>query len=54
MQKNLSSYELFHEVFFEYYKPLCQYAFTLIKEPHDSEDIVQEVLLRIWKKDRTF
>ena len=50
MQKNLSSYELFHEVFFEYYKPLCQYALTLIKEPHDSEDIVQEVLLRIWEK----
>ncbi|MEO6733450.1 MAG: RNA polymerase sigma-70 factor [Ferruginibacter sp.] len=50
MQKSLSSYELFQQVFFEHYKPLCQYALTLTKDPHDCEDIVQEVLLRIWEK----
>lgn len=43
-------YRLYQEVFFKYYEPLCRYAFTLVKEPHSCEDIVQETFLRVWEK----
>jgi RNA polymerase sigma-70 factor (family 1) len=43
-------YRLFQETFYKYYEPLCKYAFTLVKEPHSCEDIVQETFLRVWEK----
>jgi RNA polymerase sigma-70 factor (ECF subfamily) len=50
VQINSSQYQLFQEAFRQYYQPLCQYAFTLVKEPHACEDIVQEIFLRVWEK----
>ena len=45
-----SLYDQFHQAFDEYYEPLCKYAFTLVKEEHACEDIVQEIFLHVWEK----
>lgn len=50
MQGAEQLYRLFQETFYKYYEPLCKYAFTLVKEPHSCEDIVQETFLRVWEK----
>jgi len=50
MQEPEQLYRLFQENFYKYYEPLCKYAFTIVKEPHSCEDIVQETFLRVWEK----
>jgi RNA polymerase sigma-70 factor (family 1) len=50
MQGPEQLYRLFQETFYKYYEPLCKYAFTIVKEPHSCEDIVQETFLRVWEK----
>ena len=50
MQEPEQLYRIFQETFYKYYEPLCKYAFTLVKEPHSCEDIVQETFLRVWEK----
>ena len=50
MQKNHSLYQSFQQAFQQHYEPLCQYAFTLVKENAACEDIVQEIFLRVWEK----
>lgn len=50
MQAPEQLYRLFQETFYKYYEPLCKYAFTIVKEPHSCEDIVQETFLRVWEK----
>ena len=40
----------FDEVFLKYYKRLYAYAFALVKEKDDAEELVQNVFVRIWKK----
>ncbi|THU40394.1 RNA polymerase sigma-70 factor [Niastella caeni] len=50
MQEPEQLYRLFQETFYKYYEPLCKYAFTIVKEPHSCEDIVQEIFLRVWEK----
>lgn len=50
MQTDPSTYQIFRQVFHQYYKPLCQYAFTIVKEPHACEDIVQDIFTKMWEK----
>ncbi|MBS1567192.1 MAG: hypothetical protein JST39_22605, partial [Bacteroidetes bacterium] len=50
MQEQSSLYQLFQQDFHQHYRPLCQYAFTLVKEEEACEDIVQEIFLRVWEK----
>jgi len=50
MQEPEQLYRIFQEIFYKYYEPLCKYAFTIVKEPHSCEDIVQETFLRVWEK----
>ena len=50
MQDQPSLYDQFHQAFDEYYESLCKYAFTLTKETHACEDIVQEIFLHVWEK----
>ncbi|WP_207515772.1 RNA polymerase sigma-70 factor [Longitalea luteola] len=50
MQAPEQLYRRFQETFYKYYEPLCKYAFTIVKEPHSCEDIVQETFLRVWEK----
>ena len=50
MQEADTLYRSFREAFHTYYQPLCQYAFTIVKDMNSCEDIVQETFLRIWEK----
>lgn len=38
-------------LFNRYYKPLCVFAFKYVDDLSVSEDIVQEVFIKIWEKD---
>lgn len=40
----------FEKVFKVCYTPLCNFAARYVKSPVDCEDIVQDVLITIWKK----
>jgi RNA polymerase sigma-70 factor (ECF subfamily) len=39
----------FERIFGELYQPLCNYAFTLVRDTDLCEDIVQEIFTRIWE-----
>lgn len=43
-------YHQFQQEFSHYYEPLCQYAYTIVKETHVCEDIVQDIFLHVWEK----
>jgi RNA polymerase sigma-70 factor (ECF subfamily) len=45
-------YRQFKTVFHTYYNSLCNYAFTFVKNEDASEDIVQEVFMKIWEGRR--
>jgi RNA polymerase sigma-70 factor (family 1) len=47
---NKEKYENFKIVFEEYYNKLCNYANSILKNTTVSEDVVQEVFLKIWQK----
>ncbi len=40
----------FREVFNTYYEGLCQYAFTILRDMDEAEDIVQAMFIKIWEK----
>jgi RNA polymerase sigma-70 factor (ECF subfamily) len=42
--------DTFREVFDAHYESLCRYAFTLLKDMNDAEDVVQAVFVKIWEK----
>ncbi len=42
--------QAFDEVFLKHFKNLHAYAFTIIKEIDDAEEVVQNVFVRIWTK----
>lgn len=46
---SINSPELFEKVFKEWYKPLCRAAFRLLHEEQATEDIVQEVFVKLWE-----
>jgi len=45
-------YRQFQAVFDTYYNPLCNYAFTFTKSTESSEDIVQDLFIKIWEDRR--
>lgn len=40
----------FQQIFNANYQGLCQYAFTILKDSDEVQDIVQSVFLKIWEK----
>jgi len=40
----------FDTVFKLYYKPLCQFSYSFIKDQDTAENLVQEVFVRLWEK----
>ncbi|WP_166437315.1 RNA polymerase sigma-70 factor [Niastella caeni] len=46
-------YIQFRQHFQAFYDPLCKYAYTLVADHDTSEDIVQEVFVRIWEKHQS-
>ncbi|MDG5767713.1 RNA polymerase sigma-70 factor [Balneolales bacterium ANBcel1] len=39
----------FSDLFETYYTPLCEYAYSYVKQEEVMEDVVQEVFVRIWE-----
>ncbi|MCS5490623.1 RNA polymerase sigma-70 factor [Algoriphagus limi] len=37
-------------LFHEYYQPLCQYAFSILNDREEAEEVVQNSFVRIWEK----
>lgn len=44
------SVETFEKVFHTYYSALVVYAKTILKDPGEAEDIVQQVFIGVWEK----
>jgi RNA polymerase sigma-70 factor, ECF subfamily len=42
--------DTFRWVFNAYYEKLCQYAFTILKDMDEAEDIVQAMFIKIWEQ----
>jgi RNA polymerase sigma-70 factor (ECF subfamily) len=42
-------YVSYNKLFVRYYHPLCQFVYGLIVNQSDTEDIVQELFLHVWK-----
>lgn len=40
----------FEAIFRQHYERLCSYAYTFLKDEASSEDIVQEVFIKIWEQ----
>lgn len=40
----------FDTVFKQYYKPLCQFSYSFIKDQNTAENLVQEVFVKLWEK----
>lgn len=43
----------FKDMFIEFYQPLCNYAFSFTKDIDKSEDIVQDVFVKLWNSKFT-
>ena len=41
----------FHTLFDELYSPLCNYAFAILKDHDEAEDIVQGIFVDFWNKE---
>lgn len=50
MSTNSPLYSQFKQEFSLYYEPLCQYAYTIVKETYACEDIVQDIFMHVWEK----
>ncbi len=40
----------FDTIFKQYYKPLCQFSYSFIKDQDTAENLVQEVFVKLWEK----
>ena len=43
----------FEMIFKTYYQPLCNYAFTFLRDKEEAEEIVQTTFLSVWEKHNT-
>jgi RNA polymerase sigma-70 factor (family 1) len=41
---------IFEQVFRKYYQSLCNYAYSILKEMDEAEEIVQQLFCNIWEK----
>lgn len=49
MPANRQEYSRFETLFRAHYNALANYAFTILKNQQDAEDVVQEVFIRLWQ-----
>jgi RNA polymerase sigma-70 factor (family 1) len=52
MHQQNPEYLLFESLFRQHFQQLAGYAFTILRNKDDAEDVVQEVFTRIWNKNR--
>ena len=45
--------KVFETIFRRYYSSLCSYAFTIIHDLNDAEEVVQDVFLKLWEKHQS-
>jgi RNA polymerase sigma-70 factor (ECF subfamily) len=43
-----SDEQAYKKLFYHFYKPLCRFAYSLVKNTEDVEEIVSDVLLKLW------
>lgn len=48
-----STKEEYKNTFDEYYNPLCNFAFRIVKRQDVAEDVVQEVFIHLWQKRKS-
>lgn len=53
MNTTSESPDTFESVFRLHYQHLCSYAYTLLKDKESSEDVVQELFIKVWEKQKT-
>lgn len=46
--KKTMNKEAYESLFKTWYEPLCQYAYSILKNVHESEDAVQKVFYNLW------
>ena len=57
IQRRIAVYDdekAYKELFFLFYKPLTQFAFSFVKSREMSEEIVSDVFINIWKGRKNF
>lgn len=45
--------QVFEQVFRQYYRPLCGYTYTVIKDSDEAEEVVQNLFYNIWNRRET-
>ena len=40
----------FNSIFKQYYKPLCQFSYSFIKDQDTAENLIQDVFTKLWEK----
>jgi RNA polymerase sigma-70 factor (family 1) len=43
-----SDEQAYKKLFYHFYKPLCRFAYSIVKNTEDVEEIVSDVFLKIW------
>jgi RNA polymerase sigma-70 factor (ECF subfamily) len=43
-----SDEQAYRKLFYQFYKPLCRFAFSIVKNTEEVEEIVSDVFLKIW------
>lgn len=51
--KNQNNQKSFEHLYHAYYTALCSYAFGIVKNHEDAEDLVNDCFLECWKKRET-
>lgn len=46
--------EVFCQIYLQYHGPLCQLAERMVGDANESQDIVEDVFLKLWEKKRHF
>lgn len=53
LQRRIAAYDdepAYKELFFLFYKPLTQFAYSFVRSTEMSEEIVSDVFIRVWEK----